>query len=190
MSVPVFGDPHRDRPIDRPAAYALLHTAEGLAVVRASEGRLFLPGGGIRPGESPEDAVVRELMEECRIRAECIRETCSAIQFFTSREGKRRYRSSMSFWECALLEQLDGPGDHETVWLREVPDEGSFAHEAHAWAVTNDSKAQGSGEEDGMRPSLRRASRLLILDPENRVLLFRYEDAGRTWWATPGGGRG
>ncbi len=36
---------------------------------------------------------------------------------------------------------------------------------------------------------IRRAARLLVIDPTDRtVLLFRYEDRGRTWWATPGGG--
>jgi 8-oxo-dGTP pyrophosphatase MutT (NUDIX family) len=34
----------------------------------------------------------------------------------------------------------------------------------------------------------RQAARLLVIDPENSVLLFKYEDDGRTWWATPGGG--
>jgi 8-oxo-dGTP pyrophosphatase MutT (NUDIX family) len=27
-----------------------------------------------------------------------------------------------------------------------------------------------------------------VVDPEGCVLLFQYEDDGRTWWATPGGG--
>jgi 8-oxo-dGTP pyrophosphatase MutT (NUDIX family) len=27
-----------------------------------------------------------------------------------------------------------------------------------------------------------------VVDPEGCVLLFQYEDGGRTWWATPGGG--
>jgi 8-oxo-dGTP diphosphatase len=34
----------------------------------------------------------------------------------------------------------------------------------------------------------RRASRLLVLDPDNRLLLFRFVLPGRTFWATPGGG--
>jgi 8-oxo-dGTP diphosphatase len=34
----------------------------------------------------------------------------------------------------------------------------------------------------------RRAARLLVVDPDGCVLLFQYEDDGRTWWATPGGG--
>ena len=43
----------------------------------------------------------------------------------------------------------------------------------------------------GNRPprTERRAARLLVLDPESgAVLLCQYEDGGRRWWATPGGG--
>ena len=46
-------------------------------------------------------------------------------------------------------------------------------------------------EPDGEVPlRLRRAGRVIVLDPENRVLLFRYDDGppnGRHW-CTPGGG--
>jgi 8-oxo-dGTP diphosphatase len=44
-----------------------------------------------------------------------------------------------------------------------------------------------------MEPTRRRpSSRLLVIDPKNRVLLFRFVHssgslAGRTYWATPGG---
>jgi ADP-ribose pyrophosphatase YjhB (NUDIX family) len=39
-----------------------------------------------------------------------------------------------------------------------------------------------------MKPELRRAARALVLDPANRTLLVRFENQGRAWWATPGGG--
>ena len=40
-----------------------------------------------------------------------------------------------------------------------------------------------------MQPTPRRAARLLVVDPNSgTVLLFQYEDDGRRWWATPGGG--
>ncbi|MBZ5497158.1 MAG: NUDIX domain-containing protein [Acidobacteriia bacterium] len=39
-----------------------------------------------------------------------------------------------------------------------------------------------------MDPLQRRAARLLVIDPENSVLLFQYEDDRLKWWATPGGG--
>lgn len=39
-----------------------------------------------------------------------------------------------------------------------------------------------------MDPVFRQAARLLVIDPDNSVLLFQYEDDRRTWWAAPGGG--
>ncbi len=36
-------------------------------------------------------------------------------------------------------------------------------------------------------PTLRRASRVVLLDESDRVLLVRFEYDGRRWWATPGG---
>jgi len=45
-------------------------------------------------------------------------------------------------------------------------------------------------DESKRGPRLRRAGRVIVLDPEDRVLLFRYDDGppnGRHW-STPGGG--
>lgn len=39
-----------------------------------------------------------------------------------------------------------------------------------------------------MVPVFRQASRLVVIDPNHRILLFQYEDDRRRWWATPGGG--
>jgi 8-oxo-dGTP diphosphatase len=53
----------------RIGAYAICRRGDEVLVVRASarttvEGRWFLPGGGIRFGEPPDVAVLRELFEE------------------------------------------------------------------------------------------------------------------------------
>ena len=39
-----------------------------------------------------------------------------------------------------------------------------------------------------MEPEFRRAARLVVVDQQKRIFLFQYEDSGRSWWATPGGG--
>jgi len=40
-----------------------------------------------------------------------------------------------------------------------------------------------------MEPTPRRAARLLVIDPASgAVLLFQYDDDGRRWWVSPGGG--
>jgi 8-oxo-dGTP pyrophosphatase MutT (NUDIX family) len=48
----------------------------------------------------------------------------------------------------------------------------------------------GTGSESALPLRLRRAGRVIVLDPDDRVLLFRYDDElpnGRHW-CTPGGG--
>ena len=58
--------PGGDAPVvTRLAAKALLVRAGRLLVLRSRLGDLKLPGGGVDPGETPEQAVVRELSEEC-----------------------------------------------------------------------------------------------------------------------------
>ena len=49
---------------------------------------------------------------------------------------------------------------------------------------------QPHGQPHGQPPRLRRAGRVIVLDPDDRVLLFRYDDGppNRRHWCTPGGG--
>jgi 8-oxo-dGTP diphosphatase len=136
MNVPVFGATDAQPVIDRPAAYALLRTNRGVAVVLAEDGRLFLPGGGLLDGESPEEAVMREVMEECGLAVLCDKRYAEAVQYFTARDG-RHYRSHMVFVICcAKATGTDaGFGEHTTLWLTEMPAQLQFAHAAHAWAL-------------------------------------------------------
>ncbi len=62
-----FGDlPAGDAPVvTRLAAKALVVRDGRLLVLRSRFGDLKLPGGGVEPGETPEQAIVRELAEEC-----------------------------------------------------------------------------------------------------------------------------
>jgi len=54
----------------RDRATAVVHRDDGLLIVRDRGFRHYsLPGGGVKSGESPEDAVARELEEETGLRA-------------------------------------------------------------------------------------------------------------------------
>ena len=55
--------------VQRLAAYAFVHSHRGVLLAQLSDrthapGQWGLPGGGVDPGESPQDAVLREVAEE------------------------------------------------------------------------------------------------------------------------------
>jgi 8-oxo-dGTP diphosphatase len=67
---------------ERPGGYAIIRRADGwLAFVCGKAGRLFLPGGGVQPGERPEDALLREIIEEIGWRAHILDRVGRATQF-------------------------------------------------------------------------------------------------------------
>lgn len=66
---------HRPFQRQRVAAYALVLRADEVLLTRISErghhaGSWTLPGGGVDHGESPRDALLREVAEECGVRCE------------------------------------------------------------------------------------------------------------------------
>jgi 8-oxo-dGTP diphosphatase len=63
------GGPALAQSTDADAAFAVvLSRAPRVLLVQKADGRWGLPGGGLRPGESPLDAVLRELREETGLR--------------------------------------------------------------------------------------------------------------------------
>lgn len=132
--VRTFGKP-TGQCIERPAAYALLHTPRGVPLVEPVPRILFLPGGGIEAGESPETTVIRELLEETRIVAKTVNVFCEAVQYFTSKRGDRTYKSHMYFIACSYEGTAGGAGDHDVRFVSRLPPESSFTHQSHHWAL-------------------------------------------------------
>jgi len=115
----------------RPCAYGLVMDNAGRIAVARSRDGVFLPGGGIEAGETPETALEREAIEECgwtiRVGA-CI---ALATQLTPS------FEKPSTFFAIDVLHSTGAglePG-HETLWLH--PDEAAatLMHESHAWAV-------------------------------------------------------
>jgi len=126
---------------DRPAAFAIVARGSTIAVVRITrEGHApyyDLPGGALEPGETAEQAVVREFAEETGLVILPIARLALADQFLTKTDGATANNRSVLF-EADLMredESLKIEDDHELVWLDADTALRRLRHDSHAWAV-------------------------------------------------------
>jgi 8-oxo-dGTP diphosphatase len=134
---PVFGRPPAGGAVVRPSAYGIVTDVSArLAIVRTPQG-LFLPGGGIDPGESVRDAVVREVREECGLDVRVGSWSARAVDFVYSTTELTHFEKRSTFIDAAVC----GPRiaavelDHELEWVTAPGAIDGLAHPSHRWAV-------------------------------------------------------
>jgi 8-oxo-dGTP diphosphatase len=127
---------------DRPAAFGVLERDGKIAVVRVEKPRHpawhDLPGGALDPGETAEEAVVREFGEEVGLRVAVGRAFAAANQYFVNTDGDA-FDNLATFFILDL--DSEDPGlkiedDHTLVWMDPHRALEILRHDAHAWAVT------------------------------------------------------
>lgn len=100
-------------------AYALIFSPDGeILTIEANGGRRYLPGGRLEQGEGPEDALLREVLEECGCEVEILTKIGEADQ----RVEGGRHSIRAHYFEAVLAEAVRR-GEHATVWMR--PDEAA-----------------------------------------------------------------
>lgn len=122
---------------DREAAYVVLIVDDKIAVVKTSSGKLFLPGGKIEDGESTEDCVVRECLEEMGAKV-TVKQYFAIGERYFYREASGRYSHAIGHFfysdefemVCELIEQ-----DEELLWLSYDEAIAELYHPHHRWAV-------------------------------------------------------
>ncbi len=150
-SIPEFGTSISGVPlVDRPGAYAIIQDKLGrIAVIRTERG-CFLPGGGMDPGETPEQACQREALEECGWEIRLIAILGQAIDIFYMESRNLCYRIQGTYFTAEITHELpksliphppDEPA-HTLLWLSPQEVLPLFVRPGHAWAIRR-MKAEG-----------------------------------------------
>ena len=139
---PQFGAPaQQGGSRDRPAAFGILQRGADIALVRITldDGTapyVDLPGGAIDPGETAQQALVREFGEETGLVVTVGAPIGRARQYFVTSKGDAVNNL------CAFFVVHDGVGsarkiedDHDLVWAAPQAALALLRHDAHAWAI-------------------------------------------------------
>lgn len=120
----------------RPGSYAVI-TGDGTVALMRIDQCYYLPGGGAEPGESPEETLRREILEECGHAVEIVRPLGFAIEYvFAEREGY--FAKQCSFFEARLGDRTRRPVevDHELLWLPISDALEKLTHRSQTWATS------------------------------------------------------
>jgi 8-oxo-dGTP diphosphatase len=114
----------------RRAVYAVIPDRDGRVAAIRSRRHLFLPGGGIEGGETPEQALVREVEEECAQRLHFAGKIGEALQYFYASSDDKYFAMHAIFYVGAFLGQMPGQAALPFVWV--LPDtKAQFFHASH-----------------------------------------------------------
>lgn len=135
--IPEFGIPSPGAEyILRPGGYAVIVNSAGKVALVATPSGVYLPGGGQENSESPEEAVIRETIEECGLRITLGEHIGVADELVFAESEGIYYRKRCSFFLATVMAMCGGgEGDHELMWVTVEEAVIVLRHESQRWAV-------------------------------------------------------
>lgn len=124
----------------RPASYAVclrrVDSVDMIAAVKVPQG-LFLPGGGADDGEAPEEALRREVLEECGRSITLLARLGVAVEYVHA-PGEGCFAKECTFFLVQLSDTrlCDPEADHELIWIPLPKAIAQLTHQSQAWAVS------------------------------------------------------
>ena len=136
-NVPVFGE--RAQGVSykyRPSAYAVVRNAMAEFAVARTPVACYLLGGGMDPGETPEQTVDREAQEECGLVLKPLSRIGQAMEICYSVEDKVHYEKDSIFIEANVIGTITPTEvDHQLLWLAVDEAIALLSHGSHKWAL-------------------------------------------------------
>ncbi|RFU69328.1 NUDIX domain-containing protein [Bacillus sp. V59.32b] len=124
----------------RPAAYCLMFNVQknNMAIIQRSDGKYFLPGGGIENTETHKECLKREALEEMGMDIKVGPFVGCARRYFYSTNEFNYYLSEGHFYICYMGQQINNPieEDHILEWIEPFQAIKKLFHEHQRWAVS------------------------------------------------------
>lgn len=131
----IFGKKQSAIYLERRGAYIIPIKGEEVGVVETQKG-LFLLGGGIDNGETDEQCIIRECIEEVGYRVEINERVCSAETYY-EHPKIGFFHPIQVYYSGKLVEKVKEPveQDHVLRWARYENIKGKMYLEMQSWAV-------------------------------------------------------
>ena len=135
MKHKVFGTKENVNYIDRVGAYLIPINERKIGVVRTTKG-YFLSGGGIDSGESHEECITRECLEEAGYKVSVGHKVCSA-EMYSKPPTIGYFHPIQTYYVGELLEKVQTPieQDHVFLWIDYEQLKGNMFLEMQNWAL-------------------------------------------------------